>query len=124
MKSGRRWCGGSLRASFAVVSAAVFLLGWAVTGYGQGSLRTLTGDVTDRSKEPLRGAIVEVQNESTLAVVSYITDAKGNFSFKRLNGETDYKVWATYRGKRSKTRELSHFDSNLHPDFHLAIELD
>jgi hypothetical protein len=116
----RRALGHGVRRAVVLVAS----LSVCALGQGQGSLRTLTGSVTDRQKEPLRGAIVQVQDESTNAVVSYITDAKGFFSFKRLSEQADYKVSATYRGKHSKSRELSHFDSSAHPEFHLVIELD
>jgi hypothetical protein len=86
--------------------------------------RTLTGTVTDHGKEPLKGAVVEVEDETTSAIVSYLTEADGTFSFKRLSSLTDYRVTATYRGHRSKPQELSHFDSNAHPVLHFVIPLD
>ena len=85
--------------------------------------RTLTGSVLDRQKEPLKGAIVEVENESTNTIVSYLTDASGNFSFKRLSADTDYRVTATYRGHKTKPRELSHFSSNPAPVLKFIIKL-
>lgn len=91
---------------------------------GQDVYRELTGSVTDRGDEPLRGAIVEVQDETTRAVTSYITDREGHFDFKRLREDTDYRIWATYRGTRSKSRELSHFSSKDHPNFKFVIKLD
>ena len=86
--------------------------------------RQLTGVVTDRGNEPLKGAIVEVENENTKSVVSYITDREGRFDFKRLREDTDYVIWATYRGTRSKSRELSHFNGKDHPEFKFVIRLD
>lgn len=86
--------------------------------------RELTGIVTDRGNEPLKGAVVEVQNENTKSVLSYITDREGRFDFKRLREDTDYVIWATYRGTRSKSRELSHFNGKDHPEFKFVIRLD
>ena len=86
--------------------------------------RTLTGTVTDHGKEPLKGAIVEVEDENTTAIISYLTEADGTFSFKRLSSLTDYRVTATYRGHRTKPQELSHFDNNAHPVLHFVIQLD
>lgn len=85
--------------------------------------RTLTGTVTDRHREPLAGAIVQVHSETTLSVVSYITGRNGEYVFKHLSPEDDYDVFATYRGYRSKPRRLSKFDSRLDRDFHLVIRL-
>ena len=73
--------------------------------------RLLTGTVQDSHHEPLRGAIVEVENENTSGVISYITSEDGRFVFKRLSDNLDYKVWATYRGRRSKVKEMSHLES-------------
>lgn len=86
--------------------------------------RDLIGTVTDHgSREPLKGAVVLLENESSKEITSYLTDAGGNYLFKRLRNDTDYLVWARYRGKESKQGELSHFDSNQHPVIHLVIEL-
>jgi hypothetical protein len=87
-------------------------------------LRTLTGTVTDRQKEPLKGAVVEVQNESTSEIISYITEADGTFSFKRLSTAADYRVTASYRTHKCKPRELSHFSSKLTPTLKLVIKPD
>lgn len=75
--------------------------------------RNLSGTVTDPSHEPLRGAVVELQNPANESVESYITDATGHYTFKRLDGQTDYRIWATFRGHRSHTRSISKFDSHL-----------
>ncbi len=90
---------------------------------GQTSLRTLSGIVTDRQKEPLKGAVVQVQNEITNSVVSYITLADGTFSFKRLNAGNDYWVSARYHGKRSRRRELSRFNGSNQPSMTLVVSL-
>jgi hypothetical protein len=85
--------------------------------------RTLTGTVTDRHHEPLSGAIVQVHSETTLSVVSYITDRGGQYVFKHLSPDDDYNVFATYRGYRSKARRLSKFDSKADRTFRLVIKL-
>ena len=85
--------------------------------------RTLTGRVTDRHREPLAGAIVQVHSETTLSVVSYITGRNGEYVFKHLSPDDDYNVFATYRGYRSKARRLSKFDARSDRDFHLVIRL-
>jgi hypothetical protein len=90
--------------------------------FAQGGLRNLSGSVTDPQHEPLRGAVVQVLDGKTQAVVSYITDRSGRFSFKRLSRDTDYTVWATFRGQKSKTKALSQFSGNAEPDVELVIE--
>ena len=89
----------------------------------ENATRTLTGTVQDHHHEPLKGAIVQVQVEDTENVVSYITDANGQFSFKRLSWNVDYKVWVTYRGQKSHSQEMSHFDSKPAKVIHFVIEL-
>ena len=79
----------------------------------QPSVRNLSGSITDAGHEPIRGAVVELRNTTTNLVVTYITDASGHYSFKRLNGNTDYEVWVLFRGNRSATRSISKFDSHM-----------
>ncbi len=107
---------------------SLLLCGAAVLSPGselraQRSFRTLQGTVTDRHHEPLKGAVVEVENQSTHGVLSYITDQSGRYSFKRLGGDTDYSVWSTYRGQHSKTRTLSLFDAHATKKIDLTIKL-
>jgi hypothetical protein len=63
--------------------------------------RTLTGTVTDNNREPLRGAIVELQNPSDNSVQTYLTDRDGHYVFKHLNSEADYRVWVVFRGRHT-----------------------
>jgi hypothetical protein len=78
--------------------------------------------VTDPHHEPIAGAIVQVHNEATDAVTSYITKRSGRYSFQRLSSQDDYTVFATYRGARSKTRFLSKFDSTTRRYIPLVIK--
>ncbi|MDQ2765242.1 MAG: carboxypeptidase-like regulatory domain-containing protein [Pseudomonadota bacterium] len=79
----------------------------------QATMRSLNGTVTDAGHEPIRGAIVELRNESSHALVTYITETNGSYNFKRLDGNTDYVVWVVYRGKHSTTHTISKFDSHM-----------
>ncbi len=79
----------------------------------QATVRTLTGVVTDTSHEPIRGAVVELRNESSRALMTYITDTNGAYSFKRLDGNTDYAVWVVFRGRHSPGHTISKFDSHM-----------
>jgi hypothetical protein len=89
----------------------------------QQGTRSLSGSVTDTSHEPLRGAIVQLEDEGTHSVISFITDKRGTYSFKRIGSDTDYKVWATFRGIRSKERQLDKFNSKKEAEIDLVIEL-
>ena len=78
----------------------------------QSATRDITGIVTDQNGEPLRRAVVQIDDEETKVVFSYITDRGGKFTFKRVNGSDDYRIWATRKGHRSKATHLSPFDNH------------
>jgi carboxypeptidase family protein len=105
----------------AVLAVMALLLRGALLS-GQPTLRNLTGTVQDRHHEPLNGAVVEIENENTKGVISYITDRSGRYSFKRIQGEVDYRVWFTYRGQRSRVRELSQFDDHPNATINLMVK--
>ena len=88
----------------------------------QAALRDLSGSVQDGSHEPLRGAVVYLENEATHSVVTYITDRSGRFTFKRLHGDVDYDVWAIFRNQESKRKTLSQFDTHPDPVITLTIK--
>lgn len=106
-----------------LAGAACTLTARAQVARGQTAERTVTGTVVDRHREPLAGAVVQVHSESTLNVVSYITDRTGAYVFKHLSPDDDYDVFATYRGSKSKRRHLSKFDSRPNRNFKLIIKL-
>ncbi|SDF78050.1 carboxypeptidase-like regulatory domain-containing protein [Terriglobus roseus] len=86
-------------------------------------LRSVSGAVTDGSREPLRGAVVQIEAEDTLVIQSYVTDERGTYHFRNLRPDADYRVWATFRGQRSKTQEMSKFDRKPDREISLSIEL-
>jgi hypothetical protein len=79
----------------------------------QSTTRTLTGTVTDTTREPLRNAVVELQNPANNSVETYLTDAAGHYTFKRLDSQTDYRVWVVFRSHHTPTRSISKFDSHM-----------
>ena len=101
--------------------ALLFL--WSVLAIGQMGTRSLSGTVTDRRHEPLNGAVVEVENGVTHRVVSYITNRDGKYRFRRLDVDTDYRLWVNFHGRRSKVRELSQFDSNRSKIINFVLKL-
>jgi hypothetical protein len=54
-------------------------------------------------------------------VISYITGGDGRYRFKRLDGNTDYRIWAKVHGRRSKAKNLSHFDPSKATTINLTI---
>ena len=104
-------------ASLALGSA----LAAALPASAQPAPRDLAGTVTDSHHEPLAGAVVEVHDENTDTVASYITKRSGHYVFLRLSSDDDYTVFATYRGQRSRTLHLSKFDSKPVRNLSLVI---
>jgi len=86
-------------------------------------LRSVSGSVTDGGREPLRGAVVQIEAEDTLVIQSYVTDERGTYHFRNLRPDADYRIWATFRGQRSKTQEMSKFDRKLDREIPLSIDL-
>jgi hypothetical protein len=84
--------------------------------------RTLTGTVTDPQHEPLKGAVVKLQVGDTSTITTYITGPDGRYIFKRLDGNVDYRVWASFRERTSKSREISKFDANMDKEINFTLE--
>jgi hypothetical protein len=84
--------------------------------------RTLSGMVSDPHHEPLRGAIVELQEGDSANIVSYVTGADGRYHFLRLKGNQDYSVWAKFRNRESKHRSVSKFADK--PEQMIDFELE
>ena len=89
---------------------------------GDQQLRNVTGQVMDRNDRPLENAIVYLQNSRTLAVKTFITDNTGAYRFHGLSPNTDYQVYAEYKGQKSDTKTVSAFDSRTNVTLHLRIK--
>jgi hypothetical protein len=86
-------------------------------------LRFLSGVVTDQDARPLPRAAVQIENEKTLQIRSYITGEHGEFHFAELSPDADYDVRAEFDGIRSSKKTLSQFDSRPMPTITLVIRL-
>jgi Carboxypeptidase regulatory-like domain len=73
--------------------------------------RIVEGKVTDKSETPVKGAVVYLKNDHSLAVKSFIVDDVGYYRFGQLAQSTDYELWAELNGKKSSTRVISSFDN-------------
>ena len=127
IEAGRVWPGGvairEARKQIGLALAAGLVL-WAGPACAQPSFRHLSGTVVDPQHEPLKGAVVEVENLGDKSVQSFLTDQAGHYDFKRLDGNADYSFWAQYRGHKSRTRSLSKFSSKMTPVVTLTIKLE
>ncbi len=92
--------------------------------YTRTPLRNITGSVTDASHEPIRGAVVQMETAGTLAIKSYVTDEKGTYQFRNVPPDSDYTLWAMFRGNRSKTYNISKFDKQADRVIPITIVLE
>ncbi|HEX4229431.1 MAG TPA: carboxypeptidase-like regulatory domain-containing protein [Bryobacteraceae bacterium] len=86
------------------------LLGTALT-YAQENRRSIHGTVVYEGGEPAAQAAVELENTTTLQVISQRTDAHGRYHFDGLNMDLGYTVTATKKGYWSKRHSVSKFSS-------------
>jgi hypothetical protein len=93
------------------------------SAFGAPNYRDLSGTVTDPQHEPLRGAVVQIHDDDTLSTVSFITGKDGHYSFRRLNSDANYHVWATFRERESSKHGISPFDTNKAKVVDLVVAL-
>lgn len=88
--------------------------------------RSVRGKVTDQAGEPLKEAVVKIENAHTLHIRSYITQADGEYRFHGLHPDLDYELKAKYRAYTSKVRTLNWYDARTEAriDFKLRLRED
>jgi hypothetical protein len=85
--------------------------------------RNLAGFVYGQGDTPLPSAVVYLKNTKTLAVKSLYAGDDGRYRFSALSPNTDYEIFAEYKGKRSDTKTLSSFDSRADARINLHIDI-
>ena len=83
--------------------------------------RIAEGEVINGAKKPIEGAIVYLENPTSLDIKSYLTDNQGHFHFTQLAAQTDYEVWAEQNGVQTKHKFISQFSSHTHFEFTLKL---
>ena len=84
--------------------------------------RAVRGTVTDERGQVLAGAIVQLRNNATLQIRSYITQNEGEYHFEQLSTEVTYKVQAIYKGMYSRSRAVSRFSSRALKTIDLVVD--
>ncbi len=84
--------------------------------------RVVQGMVQDSDSKPIANAVVYLQDQKSLGVRTFITEADGNYRFGQLSSDVDYQLWAEFKGHKSKTRAISSFDSKKQFQFDLKID--
>jgi hypothetical protein len=108
-----------------VCMVAVLLL--ATLGMAQdvkhaAQLRTVRGEVLDKSDSPVAASVVFLKNMRTNIVRTYYSDETGNYRFSGLDPNADYEIHAEKEDAKSQTRTVSSFDSRK--DIVLNLKID
>lgn len=83
----------------------LFLFGIVQMSFGQASVTaTVKGTVTDKEKEPLIGATIEVRNESTGFSTGTITSQDGTYIIRQLPLGSPYTIKVSYVGFGDQTK--------------------
>jgi hypothetical protein len=85
-------------------------------------LRTVRGQVLDKTETPVAAGVVFLKNMRTNTIRSYISDETGNYRFSGLDPNADYELHAEKDGAKSQTRTISSYDSRK--DMILNLKLD
>ena len=88
----------------------------------EAQLRTVHGQVVDKSEDPISGSVVFLKNTRTNTVRSSYTDEKGSYRFSGLDPNADYELHAEKEGAKSNTRTVSSFDGRK--DILLNLKID
>ena len=86
------------------------------------AVRVVQGMVQDTDTKAIANAVVYLQDQKSLGVRTFITEADGNYRFGQLSSDVDYQLWAEFKGHKSKTRAISSFDSKKQFQFDLKID--
>jgi hypothetical protein len=77
----------------------------------EATLRSVQGTVLDSDDKPVVGAVVQLKNDRTLQMRSYITRANGEYHFSSLKIDDDYEVEARNKQLTSGPKKISIFDT-------------
>jgi len=84
--------------------------------------RSVQGVVSDKTDNPLDGAVVQLKDTKTLQIRSFITKQNGTYHFHSLNPDIDYELKAEHQGANSGSKTLSSFDSRKSAVINLKID--
>jgi hypothetical protein len=105
--------------------AAVLALMAAMPAAGRAQdfgLKNLQGKVLDGKDAAINGAIVYLENTRNNDIKTFISGTDGSYRFDDLSADTDYTVWAAYKGKKSPTKTVSSFDTRKQVFIDLKIK--
>lgn len=110
-------------ASGMVCLAAMQLTATPAAAQARGPVqRVVMGKVEDKSGAGIKGAVVYLRDGRTSAVKSAITEDNGTYRFVQLSQGVDYELWAQSDEKKSKSKNISSFDSKNEFTINLTID--
>jgi len=74
-------------------------------------VRSVHGIVTDVGDNPVKGAVVYLEDTKTLQIRSFVSGGDGDYHFAGLSANVDYKLHAEHNDHSSATKTLSNFSS-------------
>ena len=108
----RSFAGKVILASCSVVILAAGVRSMSAIAEQRGPVqRVVQGKVTDGGGAIVKGAVVYLKDDHSLAVKSYFSDDAGEYRFGQLAQNTDYEIWAESNGKKSPVKTISSFDN-------------
>jgi hypothetical protein len=108
-----------------IISTVAITLLHTGTAAAQGlaaTSRVIQGKVFAPTGEAKAGAVVYLKDEKSLEIKTYISGADGAYRFGQLGSQDDYQLWAEADGHKSKTKNISSFDSKKRFDISLHLE--
>ena len=85
---------------------------WAcVLAQPDAGTRSVQGLVLDQSGKAVFGAVVQIEDQKTLQVRSFITQEAGTYHFIGLSTNSDYKLTASKEGATTPSKVLRSLDS-------------
>ncbi len=105
-----------------ILAAGLLMLTAAPAAHAQTAAKVIQGKVLDGGGTPLPGGIVYLQDQKTNVIKTFIATGDGSYRFGQLPADTDYKIWADFKGQKSKEKLISSFDTKLNVtlDFHVG----
>lgn len=87
----------------------------------ENSTRSVEGTVFDGAKQPVPGAVVQIEDTKTLQIRSFIADKDGKYHFTGLSPNVDYSLRAEHDGQSSGSKRLDVFNTKhiANIDLHL-----
>jgi hypothetical protein len=84
--------------------------------------RMVKGKVVDKQDAGIKGAVVYLKDDHSLAVKSFFSGDDGSYRFAQLAQNVDYELWAESGGKKSAVKTISSFNTKAELEINLKID--